>query len=126
MMAIASLRTMILIVSVFTFISATHAQSVVVKKEKIPSAAALNQEASELIGEILKSSAELVKDLGSLQSSCLLSLERVISGEGSVTKTKLSSSELKKCVDELRIHSNLLKKLEQEVSNSCAFCSARF
>ena len=126
MMSITSLRSMILVVSVFTVTSATCAQSVVVKKEKVPSAAALNQEASELIGEILKTSAELVKELGTLQSSCLLSLERVVSGEGAVTKTKLSACELKKCVEELRTHNNSLKKLKQEVSSSCVFCSARF
>ena len=98
----------------------------VVKKEKTPSSAALQQEASELVGEVLKTSAELVKDLGSLQSSCLASLERVVSGEGSITKTKLSTCELKKCVEELRSHRYALEKLKEEVSKSCAFCSIRF
>jgi hypothetical protein len=99
-------------------------QSVVVKKEKTPSLAALNQDASQLVGEMLKTSAELVKELGELQVSCLSSLERVLDAEGSVTKTKLSTVELKKCVDSLRVHDALLKKIKEEISCSCAFCSA--
>ena len=122
MMAITSLLSRVFVCGIF-IISSNYAQSVVVKKEKVPSAAVLNQEASELIGEILKTSAELVKDLGALQSSCLSSLERVVNGEGAVTKTKLSTCELKKCVEELQLHNNLLKKLKEEVSSSCAFCS---
>lgn len=99
--------------------------SVVVKKEKVPSTAVLNQEASELIGEMIKTSAELVTDLGTLQTSCLSSLERVLDG-GMVTKIKVSPDELKKCVESLRTHNNSLKKLKEEVSDSRAFCSALF
>ena len=102
------------------------AGSIVIKKEKAPSAASLNQEASELVGEILKTSAELVKDLGTLQTSCFASLERMLTGEGVVTKTKLSVAELKKCVDSLRLHEKSLKKVKEEVSSSCAFCSTHF
>lgn len=102
------------------------ATSVVVKKEKVPSAAVLNQEAGELVGDILKISAELVKKLGELQTTCLFSLERVVNGDGVITKTKLSNAELKKCVEELRSHKISLENLKEEVSNSCAFCSARF
>jgi hypothetical protein len=101
------------------------ASSVVVRKEKISSAAALNQEASAQIGEILQTSAKLVKDIGTLQTSCLDSLKRVVEGEGEVTKTKLSSAELKKCVDTLKSYNAFLQKLEQEVSDCCAFCSAK-
>jgi len=125
MLLFKSLVSRVFVCGIF-IISPSFAQSVVIKKEKVPSAAVLNQEASELIGEILKTSAELVKDLGILQSSCLSSLERVVSGEGAVTKTKLSTSELKKCVEELRSHKYSLKNLKEEVSSSCAFCSARF
>lgn len=110
----------------FITCSSLFAANVIVKKEKMPSAAVLNQEASELIGDILKTSAELVKNLGELQTSCLFSLERVVNGEGAVTKTKLSNVELKKCVEELRTHKDSLDKLKEEVPNFCAFCSARF
>lgn len=106
--------------------SANFAASVIIKKEKIPSAAVLNQEAIELIGDILKTSAELVKKLGELQTTCLFSLERVVNGEGVITKTKLSPCELKKCVEELHMHKVSLENLKEEVSNSCAFCSERF
>jgi hypothetical protein len=98
---------------------------VVVKKEKTPSAATLQQEASVLVGEILQTSAQLVKDIGSIQTSCLASLKRVVEGEGGATKTKLSPEELKKCVDMLRSYNDSLKNLEEDVSSCCAFCSAR-
>jgi hypothetical protein len=126
MVSITSFIGRIFVGVVLVACSANFAQSVIVKKEKMPSAAVLNQEASELVGDILKTSAELVKNLGELQSSCLASLERVVNGEGTVTKTKLSTVELKKCVEELRSHKDSLEKLKEEVSSSCAFCSARF
>lgn len=98
---------------------------VVIKKEKGPSVATLQQEATELIGDILQTSAQLVKDLGSIQTSCLDSLKRVVEGEGGVTKTKLSSEELKKSVDSFRLYNDSLKNLKEEVSGCCAFCSAK-
>jgi hypothetical protein len=126
MISITSFIGRIFVGVVLVACSANFAQSVIVKKEKTPSAAVLNQEASELIGDILKTSAELVKGLGELQSSCLSSLERVVNGEGAVTKTKLSNIELKKCIEELRSHKDSLEKLKEEVSNSCTFCSEHF
>jgi hypothetical protein len=125
MISIKALVSMVVVGGVLTTCSENYTQSVIVKKEKMPSAAVLNQEASELIGDILKTSAELVKNLGELQTSCLSSLERVVNGEGAVTKTKLSTVELKKCVEELRLHKDSLEKLKEEVSNSRIFCSER-
>lgn len=106
--------------------SAVVAKScVVIKKEKAPSAATLQQEANELVGEILQTSAQLVKELGSIQTSCLTSLKRVVEGEGGVMKAKLSPEELKNCVDNLRSYNDSLKNIKEDVSGCCAFCSAK-
>lgn len=115
-----------MVVAVSFSICSLGAVSVVVKKEKTPSATVLNQEASELVGEMLKTSAELIKELGELQMTCFSSLERVVNGEGVVTQKKFSTSELKKCVEELRSHKDLLIKAKEQVSSSRLFCSEHF
>lgn len=116
-------------IGVWTLVIFCHGQmlasSIVVKKERKVSVSTLNQEASEIIGEILKTSAELVTSLGTLQTNCLSSLERVLDGE-TVTKKNASSLELKECVATLKTHNEKLKKAKEDIFVVCDFCIRTF